>query len=174
MANFDLYAPALRLWEGGFAKVEGDSGGATNCGITLATFRDYISSIATEEDLKAMTASQWRFIAKGVFWDKCRADQIRNQSVAELIVDWCFLSGLGMIKKVQGIVGTKADGVVGPITIAAINNWDPKRLHFAIKSARLAFFATIVQNRSSNMKFYDGWINRVAALRYGKSMQYPR
>ena len=33
------------------------------------------------------------------------------------------------------------------------------------------YLATITQNKSSNLKFYDGWINRVAALEYGKSMR---
>lgn len=174
MADFYLYAPALRSWEGGFAIVPGDAGGATNAGITLATYRLYIKADATVEDLRRMTDAQWQFVAKKIFWDSCLADQIKNQSVAELIVDWCFHAGLGMLKKVQGIVGVKADGIAGPKTIAAINNYDPKKLHFAIKAARLAHLITITQNRAANVKFFDGWINRVSALQYGKSMLKPR
>lgn len=170
MANFDNYAGPLSSWEGGFGITKNDAGGWTNRGVTLDTYRQYIKADATVEDLKHMTEAQWRSIAKCIFWDRCMADMIRNQSIAELIVDWCYNSGLGMIKKIQGIVGTKADGIVGPLTLNAINNWNPRRLHFAIKQARLAYLATITQNRSQNLDFYDGWVRRVAALNYGKSM----
>lgn len=174
MADFNKYAPALDSWEGGFALVKNDLGGWTNRGVTLDTFRVYINPDATEFDLKNMTDAQWRYIAKGKFWDACGGDKLKNQSVAELIVDWCYNSGLGMIKKVQGIVGTKVDGIVGPLTINAINSWNQRRLHFAIKRARLEYLATITQNRSQNLDFYDGWINRTAALCYGKSMRQNR
>lgn len=170
MANFDKYAPGLSSWEGGFGLNKNDAGGWTNRGVTLDTFRQYINPDATPEDLKRMTEGQWRSIMKGKFWDACNADMIKDQSVAEIFVDWCINSGLGMIKKVQGIIGTKTDGIVGPKTLAAINQWNAKRLHFSIKQARLEYFGAITYNRSQNLEFYDGWINRVAALRYGKSM----
>ena len=171
MADFDKYAPALNTWEGGFALVRNDAGGWTNRGVTLDTFRLYINPNATLNELKNMTEEQWQKIAKGRFWDACGGDSIKNQSVAELFVDWCFHAGLGMIKRVQGIVGTRTDGIVGPLTINAINSWNQRRLHFAIKSARLEHLATITKNRSQNLDFYDGWVRRVAALMYGKSMQ---
>lgn len=170
MANFDLYAPALLSWEGGFAIVEGDTGGPTNLGVTIETFRLYINKYATIDDLRNMTDAQWRRIAKGEFWDKIGGDDITNQSVAELIMDWCYHSGLGTIKKIQGIVGTKTDGVVGPKTIAAINGWNQKRLHFTIKAARAEHMATIIKRQSFKLKFYDGWIRRLASLMYGKTM----
>ena len=171
MADFDKYAPALDSWEGGFALVKNDAGGWTNRGVTLDTFRQYINSMATVEDLRNMTDGQWRSIAKGRFWDACGGDDIKNQSVAELFVDWCYNCGLGMIKRVQAIVGTKVDGVVGPKTVSAINSWNQRRLHFYIKKARLEYYATITQNRSQNLDFYDGWINRSAALCYNKPMR---
>lgn len=172
MAQFDLYAPALKAWEGGFANDPDDAGGATNMGVTLATFRMYYGEERTVADLIRMTEQQWRNIMKGGFWDKCWGDMIRNQSVAESIVDWCINSGTGMLKKVQGMVGTKADGVMGPKTLAAINAADPRKLHYRIKSARLEHLSSIAM-KSSNIKFYDGWINRAAALCYGKSMRRP-
>lgn len=170
MANFDKYAASLTTWEGGFGLTKNDAGGWTNRGVTLDTYRQYIKADATPEDLKHMTEEQWRSIAKGRFWDACHGDEIKDQSIAEIIVDWCFNSGLGIIKKVQGIVGTKADGIVGPLTVGAINRWNPRRLHFEIKRARLAYYATITENRSQNLDFYDGWVRRAAALMFGKSM----
>ena len=113
MASFDKYAPKLKKWEGGFGNHPADTGGATMCGVTLSTFRQFFGADKTEADLRKMTEAQWRTVMKGGFWDKCWADQIKNQSVAELIVDWCVNSGTGMIKRVQAIVTTTTDGVMG-------------------------------------------------------------
>jgi len=168
MAQFDTYAPKLKKWEGGFADDPDDAGGATFMGVTLTTFRMYYGEDKTVEDLKRMTNDQWKHIMKCGFWDKCWGDQIHNQSVAEIFVDWCVNSGTGMIKKVQGMVGTKADGILGPKTIKAINSADAMRLHFLIKSARADHYATITRNRWANVKFYDGWLARLNDFKFTK------
>lgn len=168
MANFDIYAPKLKKWEGGFANDPDDAGGATNCGVTLATFRMFYGEDKTEQDLYKMTPEQWREIMKGGFWDKCWGDLIKNQSVAECIIDWCINSGIGMLKKVQGIVAVKADGIMGPKTLKAINDYDARKLHFKVKAARTRWLIESVERRSANTKFFDGWINRVADFKYAK------
>ena len=168
MANFDTYAPKLKRWEGGFVNEPDDAGGATNCGVTLATFQVYYGEDKTEADLRKMTEAQWRRIMKGGFWDKCQADMIHNQSVAEIFVDWCVNSGTGMIKRVQGMVGTKADGIVGPNTIRAINGYNQQRLHYLIKSARAAWYAELVAKKAAYLKFYDGWMNRLLDFTFRK------
>ncbi|MBQ5796313.1 MAG: peptidoglycan domain protein [Kiritimatiellae bacterium] len=136
MASFDKYAPKLKRWEGGFGNDPDDPGGATMCGVTLATFRAWYGQDKTVADLRRMTDAQWRRIMKDGFWDKCWGDQIKNQSVAEIFVDWVVNSGPAMIKKVQGLVGTTADGVLGPKTLLAINDCNPQKLHFASISGR--------------------------------------
>lgn len=166
MASFDKYAPKLKQWEGGFGNHPHDPGGATMCGVTLATFRQFFGGDKTEADLRAMTDAQWRTIMKGGFWDRCWADQIRNQSVAELIVDWCVNSGVGMIKRIQAIVGTKQDGIMGPKTLAAINAARSQVLHFKVKAARAAYYEGLVLQRPSSITFYDGWMNRLCSFNY--------
>lgn len=168
MAQFDKYAPKLKMWEGGYANDPDDTGGATNCGVTLSTFRVYYGEDKTALDLQRMTEQQWRHIMKGGFWDKVHGDMIKNQSVAECIVDWCVNSGTGMIKKVQGIVGVKADGIFGPKTLRAVNDYDARKLHYRVKAARLAWLIDCVERRSAAVKFFDGWINRVASFVYQK------
>jgi len=166
MASFDKYAPKLKQWEGGFGNHPADTGRETMCGVTLATFRQYFGADKTVADLRAMTEAQWRTIMKGGFWDRCWADQIRNQSVAELIVDWCVNSGTGMLKRVQAIVGVAQDGIMGPKTLAAINAARAQLLHFKIKAARAAYYESIVLGRPSNIVFYDGWMNRLCSFIY--------
>ena len=166
MADFRRYAPLLKQFEGGFVNHPDDPGGANNMGVTLATFRQFFGANKTVMDLRMMNDTQWTTIMKGGYWDKCLADQIRNQSVAELIVDWCVNSGTGIIRKVQGIVGVTADGIVGQRTIAAINRADAQNLHFRIKRARAEYYATLVDNRKSNLTFYDGWFSRLSQLKF--------
>lgn len=179
MADFNKYEKRLQDWEGsGYSNKASDKGGPTNSGITIDTFRMFYGQDKTIEDLKNMTYEQWRRIMKGGFWDKCKADQINNQSVAEIFVDWTINSGWGMIKKVQKIVGVAEDGIVGPKTIMAINSCNQRALHYRIKKARALWYlgcvdggidlnprATILPTNIANI---DGWMRRLGNFLYAK------
>lgn len=164
MANFDKYAPKLKQFEGGFVNDPADPGGCTMAGVTLSTFRVYYGEDKTAYDLKRMTDEQWSHIMKSGYWDRMRADDIKNQSVAELCVDWLINSGSGKIKTIQSILGCKADGIVGVSTIAALNGGSQQRVHYLIKQARIKFYCDLVAGRSSYLVFFDGWINRIASF----------
>lgn len=161
MASFKKYAPKLKRFEGGFCNIPEDLGGATMCGVTIATFRKYYGQERTVDDLKNITDEQWTNIMKTGYWDACKCDMIQNQCVAELIADWCVNSGRGIIKKVQGIICVDRDGVVGPQTLNAINSWDPQRLHSCIKQARKTHYEAIVERDPRQRKFLKGWMNRL-------------
>ena len=36
---------------------------------------------------------------KDLYWDKCLADEIENQSLAEIIVDWCVQLRYGRVSE---------------------------------------------------------------------------
>src|SRR5215213_788482 len=59
MASLDLYLPQLLQFEGGFVDDPSDPGGATNRGITLATFQRYAQPLLGEQPtldaLRALT-----------------------------------------------------------------------------------------------------------------------
>ena len=168
MASFDKYTPRLKKWEGNkYIDDPNDYGGATNSGVTLSTFRDVFGQDKTKEDLKNMTDEQWRTVMKGI-WDKCGGDSIKNQSVAEIYVDWCINSGVSKIKMVQQMVGTPADGIVGPKTIAAINRANQQVLHRQIKLARAKRYIAQIEARPFNMDNFNGWFNRIIDFNYSK------
>ena len=166
MARFDLYAPKLRKYEGGFVNHPADPGGATNAGVTLATYRKYFGKDKTVEDLKRMTNAEWTTIMKKGYWDVCGADYIENQSVAELIVDWVVNCGPGVLRKVQAIVGTTVDGKVGPKTLICINNFTQKCLHCRVKEARIQYYNRIVVSSPAKEVFLKGWLNRTNDFEY--------
>lgn len=74
-------------WEGGYANDPDDAGGATNSGITIATFRSVYGNDKTVEDLKKLTYGQWVGIFHKLFWNPLRAYDIAHPSVCMLIVD---------------------------------------------------------------------------------------
>ena len=166
MAEFGKYAPKLLQLEGGFVNHPEDKGGITNKGVTLQTYRSYCGQDKTVKDLQNISYGTWQKIMKDLYWDKCRADEIENQSLAEIIVDWCVNSGLVGLRKVQEIVGCKPDGICGPITLSLINTSDARNLFERIWNARKQFYTNIVKRNPSQKVFMNGWMNRLNAFKY--------
>lgn len=168
MAYFKLYAPLLHELEKGFTDDPDDRGGPTKDGVTLSTFRKFYGEEMTVEDLKNMTWAQWCHIMKTGYWDVCRASEINNQSLAEIIVDWCVNSGAGALREVQTIAGVKPDGIIGPKTLAALNGPDQEMLFNRVRLGREQWFRKIVQKRPSQQKYWAGWMNRLAAFTFNE------
>lgn len=167
MADAKKLIPFILKWEGGFSNHPLDKGGATNKGITISTFRQFFGKNATVEQLKNMTDEQWETILRRGFWDKFGADDIVNQSVANMCVDWAWCSGAATaIRRVQRLAGVKADGIVGRVTLEAINGKNGKEFFEAVKAGRLSFVEAIVRRDPSQKVFVKGWRNRISSINY--------
>ena len=170
MANSSKLVPFILQWEGGFVNDPLDLGGATNKGITIGTFTEYKKrkglKAPTVQDLKNISNEDWREVFKGLYWDRWKADEIKNQSVANILVDWVWASGSHGIRRPQRLLGVTADGVVGSKTIAALNAKDPAELFKMIKADRIKFIDEICEKRPANNRFKKGWLNRINAIRY--------
>ena len=155
----------------GLANDPADRGGLTMCGVTYATYASYCNKKgkkATAEGLKALKYSEWLEILKTMFWDRWKADEIKDDWVAINLVDWVWASGLTGVKRPQRLLGVTADGIVGPITLAAVNSADPKQFFQKIHDDRLKHFDEIVARSASQKKFLKGWRRRVNAIEYGR------
>ena len=135
-------------------------------GVTLATYRSVFGSKKTAKDLKRMTRVQWGIIFKKYYWDKWKADDIKDQNIANILVDWIWCSGSYGIKIPQKVLGVSVDGIVGSKTIAAINARDGRKLFDTIKQERKDYIDRICQARPQNNKFKKGWLNRINSLDY--------
>ena len=170
MANSSKLVPFILQWEGGFVNDPLDLGGATNKGITIGTFTEYKRrkglKAPTVQDLKNISNEDWHEVFKGLYWDRWRADEIKNQSVANILVDWVWASGSHGIRRPQRLLGVTADGVVGSKTIAALNAKDPAELFKMIKADRIKFIDEICEKRPANNRFKKGWLNRINAIKY--------
>ena len=170
MADVNKLAPFILKWEGGFVNHPDDLGGATNKGITISTYEIYCKLKGypkpTVERLKNITYLEWVNVLKRLFWDRWHADEIVNQSVANILVDWVWASGGYGIKRPQRILHVQDDGVVGYETISAVLRSDQKELFRKIKEDRIKYIDEICTIRPKNNKFRNGWINRINDLGY--------
>ena len=167
MASKNVLIPFILSFEGGFVNDPRDLGGATNKGITLATFRHFFGAGKTVSDLKAMTGQQWSLVFERGYWDKWRASEIKDQSVANLLVDWIWASGAYGVKIPQSVLKVSVDGIVGQKTVAALNSQDPKNLFDKLKQERIDFIERICKTRPANRRFKAGWLRRINNIGYG-------
>lgn len=172
MAKIETLWPFILSWEGGFANVPGDRGGATKYGVTISTWKaqgydkDGDGDIDID-DLRLITPQDAMEICRKNFWNRWKADQINDQSLANLLVDWLWGSGKYGITIPQQLLGVKADGIVGAKTIAALNAQDPKTFFFKLWQRRKKYLNDICANRPTNYKFLKGWLRRLQGVQYG-------
>lgn len=190
MANVDSLLPYILKFEGGFVNDPADAGGATNKGVTIATWRqvgydkDGDGDIDVA-DLKLLTNADVRNrVLKPAFWDRWKADRIKSQGVANILVDWVWGSGKHGIVIPQRLLGVVPDGIVGEKTLAAVNAADPRQLFDAIFEARKKFLHDITNQsvaryerkigrkateaelkKHTNKRFINGWLNRLEAIK---------
>lgn len=154
----------------GYANDPADSGGATMIGVTLSTYEIYRKrkglSKPSVTDLKNISYDDWRNILKAMYWDRFKADQIRNQSIANLCVDWLWNSGTYAIKNTQQCLKLANDGIVGAKTLAALNASDSQNVHKKIWKKRRDFYYGIVARKATQRKFLKGWLNRLFECTY--------
>jgi lysozyme family protein len=172
MADISKLAPFILQWEGGFANDPLDKGGATNMGVTIGTWRqvgydkDGDGDIDVD-DLRLLSKEDvLKRVLKPHYWDRWRADEIKSQSVANILVDWVWCSGANGIKIPQRVLGISQDGKVGPVTLSAVNSQDPRIFFDRMKIEREAFLNRIAEHDPSQKRFLKGWLNRLNDLKF--------
>ena len=171
MADVKLLTPKILKWEGGFVNDPTDHGGATNKGVTIATWKkcgydkDGDGDIDVD-DIRLLTVNDATLVLKKYYWDRWKADWIVNQSVADILVDWVWGSGKWGIIIPQRILYLKEDGIVGNNTLNAVNNVEPAKFHQQIKQAREKFLQDIVARDKSQSRFIQGWLNRLNDFKF--------
>lgn len=173
MANPKLFIPMLQQLEGGWSNHPADRGGATMCGITYKTFCGWRSRKKQPQpsidELRNITQEEWTDIFIDLYWKKWKADLIHNQSIANILVDFAWGSGpVTAIRYIQKhVLSVPADGICGPVTLTAINQFPNQQLLFdMIKDTRLFFIDQLIEKHPSQKVFLKGWRNRINSFKF--------
>ncbi len=153
-------------YEGNYGWNRNDPGGPTKFGITCYDLAEHRHEHMDSMDhwapiVRAMTIGEADQIYADKYATACRFNDL-NPGKDCVVFDYGVNSGpLRSIKAVQHLVNVAADGVLGPITLAAINAYDPVGFIVDLCTARLAF----LQRLATWSVFGIGWANRVRDLR---------
>lgn len=134
-----------------------DRGGVTKYGISQVANPDI--------DVANLTPELAKVLYRTRYWLPIRGDEIRNQRVANAMMDFAFHSGPGRaVLCAQRVVHVVRDGIFGPVTLSAINRCPPERFLAYYTNERIKWFLGIVQNDRSQEVNLLGWIRRALSL----------
>jgi len=160
-SNFARALANVLVHEGGFVNHPKDPGGATNKGITIATFRKWVKRDGTVNDLKNISAADVAKVYRKHYWDKVRGDDLPS-GVDYAVFDYAVNSGPGRAAKaLQSVVGAKLDGAIGPETIGKATAYNPAVVVNRLCDERMAFLRRL----NTWPTFGKGWSSRVAGVR---------
>lgn len=157
--NFQKSLDLVLVHEGGYVDHKHDPGGATNMGITLATLRAWRGRDVTKGDVLDLTKTEAGQIYKAKYWDNVRGDEL-PKGLDYAMFDFAVNSGIRRATKfLQRLIGAKADGILGPMTLRAIQH-SGRSVEWLIThlcQGRLSWL-----HRLRTFKFFGrGWTRRV-------------
>jgi len=159
----DTFGRALSLvlqHEGGYVDHPRDPGGATNRGITLETLSRWRGRPVSKAEVKALSLEEAGAIYRANYWNVVKGDDL-PAGVDYAVFDFAVNSGpQRAAKHLQAIVETKADGVIGPKTLAAVCAKDPAEIIRRLTRSRLDFLSRLPTWRT----FGKGWRKRVVGV----------
>ena len=154
--NFQTCLSMLLEHEGGFVDHPRDPGGATNMGVTLGTYEQWVGRSVTIAEMKALTVDDVAPIYRKNYWDRVRGDDLPS-GVDWSVFDWAVNSGPSRsAKALQKIVMVTRDGAIGPKTLYAVANQEPDKIIDAMYTARQRFYERL----NAFDVFGRGWARR--------------
>lgn len=145
--------------EGGYTNDPSDSGGETRWGISKRAH--------PEVDIKNLSFEGALFIYERDYWNKSY-EKLDSTKLLFKLYDMGVLTGKkNAVKILQKSINSAGklvlvDGIIGPITIAAINSLDPDLLYDAYLGRLESYFKRISFLRPKNKKYLKGWLARLS------------
>jgi len=123
MAAFDTCLPVVLREEGGFVNDPRDRGGMTNLGVTARAWMQWTGGPVNEALMRGLTPAMVTPLFKARYWNAVNGDRL-PAGIDLAVFDFAVNAGPGGAAKfLQGCVGAKPDGQIGPKTIAALQQW---------------------------------------------------
>ena len=155
--NYDKCLKAILHHEGGYVNHPKDPGGETNLGVTKRVYEEFGGT----KDMKDLTVEDVAPIYKKGYWDKMKGDDLPS-GLDLCVFDFGVNAGPGRSAKyLQTMIGTVADGGIGPNTLKAVANYvEEVGLEQAVENfqeARQGYYEKL----STFDTFGKGWTRRV-------------
>ena len=158
MTNEEKFEQAVKVTlyhEGGYVNDPDDPGGETKFGISKRSYPDLNIRELTEEQAKEIYKRDW--------WDKYGYDRIDNPDLAAKVFDLAVNMGAKrahvIIQRATMQTGgcwLELDGVLGDLTITAINEHDnPLWVLDRVKLLAVQYYASL-----GKPKYLRGWLER--------------
>lgn len=145
-AMFDKALDFVLAREGGYANIPGDSGGATNKGITQRTYNAWLKKNGLpRKNVRNITDAEVRTIYYNEFWKPLGCSKLPS-NVAMFIFDTGVNMGTGRAREY----------------LRRYNNGESLN---SLMDARENKYRNIAAANPSKQKFLNGWMNRMGSLR---------
>ncbi|MCF6301932.1 MAG: glycoside hydrolase family 108 protein [Devosiaceae bacterium] len=169
MTRFEQCLAHVLRHEGGYVDHPNDPGGATNFGITRKTLARWRGVKPwwklSKSEVRRIKSKEIEAIYRARYWRRCGAPGM-PKGLDLALFDFAVNSGPSRaVKTLQSIVGSLRDGVVGPITLAAVrranSNIGAHALINQLCQRRLVFLRRL----PAFSIFGRGWSRRVQSVR---------
>lgn len=151
-----LYHEGALRPDGGLNNRVSDRGGLTKYGISQRAY--------PELDIKHLTLED----AVKLYWrDYYQPMKCSHFTAAEalMLLDGAVQHGVpSMSKLAQHAVGAQADGIIGPLTIKKLRDFNQIELIAKLLSARGSRYARIVADDQTQIANLNGWFNRLSHI----------
>ena len=138
-------------FEGGYVNNSADPGGETKYGISKRAYPGI--------DIPSLTMDHARLIYLSDYWGPAGCDAVPDSIKLELF-DMAVNAGVqSAIKCLQRAVGETQDGILGPLTLQAVQSMPPLRLVARFSGIRLQKLTDL----PTWGNFGKGWCRRIAA-----------
>lgn len=149
-----------KQYEGGYVNDPHDPGGCTNMGITIGTLQAWRGGQVTCEDVKNLAEPEVGLIYSTNYWAPVWGNRL---PIGLNLQVWDFGVNAGpsrAIKYLQRLTGSTQDGIMGPNSIDAVNNYVKE---YGV-SAAIRNYSALRQDYYESLSSFDrygnGWTTR--------------
>ncbi len=149
-------------YEGGYVV---DDGGPTMHGVTQAVYDAYRTAHKWPTQwVKMISNFETHDIYLSQYWGPSSAQDLPTMS-GIVHFDWSVDHGVeGAIKTMQEVLGVADDGIIGPITLAAMRAVNDTEFSGRYLDKRRLIYREIAANNPDDEQYLDGWLNRCDEL----------
>ena len=168
-ADFQRALAFVLKAEGGYTNHPSDRGGPTNKGILQHEYDQYRRDNGLPSaDVRDILNAEVEDIYLHDYWLAGRCDRM-PWPVGLAHFDACVNVGVAQAAKfLQRMVGTRDDGVVGPLTLGALTSAleraSPGALAARLARQRIPFYRALAKRDPEQRVFLQGWLNRVSKV----------